>query len=119
MGYNILLVRSRRGECVHKKHFSKYIWKYLHYLLIGIFVLVVIDYVQLEVPKNIGRIVNMLDQSKVKGELETIDNQEDYQLVFNYDLSEETLYWHIDDGSGEFQVNVVGTSELINEFNLI
>lgn len=104
---------------MHKKHFSKYILKYLHLLLFGIFVLIVIDYVQLEIPKNIGNIVNILDQSKVKGELETINNQEGYQLVFNYDFDEKALTWYKDDGSGDYQVNVAATIAIVNEFEVI
>ena len=44
------------------KHFRKYIFKYSIPLLIGIAVLVFIDYVQTNVPIIIGDIINLLDK---------------------------------------------------------
>ncbi|NLB84752.1 MAG: ABC transporter ATP-binding protein [Acholeplasmataceae bacterium] len=39
------------------KHFKKYYWIYAPLLIVGLLVLFVVDYVQLEIPANIGRII--------------------------------------------------------------
>src|SRR5690554_7294970 len=54
-------------------------------LLFGIFVLIVIDYVQLEVPKYLGQTIDMLSESEVLSELDTIGESDEYKLVFTYD----------------------------------
>ena len=42
------------------KYFRKYIYKYAVFLLIGVLVLIVIDYVQLRVPRIIGQVIDLL-----------------------------------------------------------
>ena len=40
------------------KHINKYYLKFAHFFLLGIIALLVIDYVQLEIPEIIGAIIN-------------------------------------------------------------
>src|SRR5690554_301372 len=65
-------------------------------LLFGIFVLIVIDYVQLEVPKYLGQTIDMLSESEVLSELDTIGESDEYKLVFTYDSEAETVFWQKD-----------------------
>ena len=44
------------------KHFRKYYLKYALFFLIGVFVLIVVDWLQLEIPKIIGDIIDTLHQ---------------------------------------------------------
>src|SRR5690554_2001299 len=65
-------------------------------LLFGIFVLIVVDYVQLEVPKYLGQTIDMLSESEVLSELDTIGESDEYKLVFTYDSEAETVFWQKD-----------------------
>jgi len=65
-------------------------------LFFGIFVLIVIDYVQLEVPKYLGQTIDMLSESEVLSELDTIGESDEYKLVFTYDSEAETVFWQKD-----------------------
>ncbi len=47
------------------KHFRKYYLKYALFFLIGVFVLIVVDWFQLEIPKIIGDIIDTLYQTQV------------------------------------------------------
>lgn len=46
---------------IFNKHFSKYYLRYLHMFLIGIGILIAIDYFQLEIPRYLGEIINVID----------------------------------------------------------
>lgn len=48
-----------------KKHFRKYYLKYFIFFFIGISVLIIIDYLQLNVPEYIGNIIDELDKTNV------------------------------------------------------
>lgn len=48
-----------------KKHFRKYYLKYFIFFFVGISVLVIIDYLQLNVPEYIGNIIDELDKTNV------------------------------------------------------
>lgn len=83
------------------KYFRKYIYKYSLILIFGIAVLIAIDFVQLRVPRHIGEIINMLDNSQVLEEFEKykegeLDN-EDYELTFEFEYNDSTnnyeVYW--------------------------
>jgi len=45
------------------KHFRKYYLKYALFFLVGIFVLVVVDWIQLDIPKLVGGIIDNLKQT--------------------------------------------------------
>ncbi len=47
------------------KHFRKYYLKYALFFLVGIFVLIVVDWFQLEIPRIIGSIIDTLYQAEV------------------------------------------------------
>jgi len=47
------------------KHFRKYYLKYALFFLVGIFVLIVVDWFQLEIPRIIGSIIDTLYQTEV------------------------------------------------------
>ncbi len=47
------------------KHFRKYYLKYSLFFLVGIFVLIAVDWLQLEIPGIIGNIIDTLKQSQV------------------------------------------------------
>ena len=71
-------------------------------LMFGIAVLIAIDYIQLKVPKEIGNVFNMLDESTVLGELNNInDLNEEYDLVFRYNNDNESIYWYRDYKDGD------------------
>ncbi len=51
------------------KHFGKYYIKFLPYFLVGIAVLVAIDWIQLEIPRLVGGIIDELDGSQVQANI--------------------------------------------------
>ena len=50
------------------KHINKYYLKFAHFFLLGIIALLVIDYVQLEIPEIIGAIINALENKTLEYE---------------------------------------------------
>lgn len=53
------------------RHVNKYYLKYIHFFLLGIFALVVVDIVQLDIPELIGDLIDLLEEGTVtKGDVE-------------------------------------------------
>ena len=50
---------------IFRRHFTKYYFKYLWAFLIGIAVLVLIDYIQLLIPESVGLIIDELDKDTI------------------------------------------------------
>lgn len=53
------------------RHINRYYLKYLHYFLIGLIALVVVDYLQLMIPEYAGEIIDLLEQEKMTREIIT------------------------------------------------
>ncbi len=51
------------------KHFGKYYIKFLPYFLIGIIVLIGIDWIQLEIPRLVGSIIDELDGNQIEANI--------------------------------------------------
>ncbi|MDR2822703.1 MAG: ABC transporter ATP-binding protein/permease [Acholeplasmatales bacterium] len=49
------------------KHFYKYYFKFFIYFLIGVISLIVVDYISLDIPKNIGKIISALEEFSKTG----------------------------------------------------
>jgi len=84
------------------KYFRKYIYKYALALIFGIFVLISIDFIQIRIPRHIGSVINMLDNSQILKEIDLINKEDidelDYYLSFELRKEEDgdrtAIYWY-------------------------
>ena len=76
--------RKEKNALIFGKHINKYYLKYLHWLLLGIFSLLVVDVFQLKIPEFYNYVVSGIADGSV-----TIGNE---TLAFDLDFLLDKIY---------------------------